>query len=279
MKKYLELIRIKHWIKNLLIFIPMFTAKIFNYSNLFTLFLGWLSFSFVSSFIYIINDIRDIEKDKMHPRKKKRPIPSGEIKKSTAIAIAVVLLTLAVLLSTYLSHNLFNLASLYLLVYLVLNLLYSYGLKNIAIVDVAILAFGFVLRIYYGASLVNVKVSHWLFLTIMYASLFLGFGKRRKELEANKAVRKVLNNYNEKFLIIFQYLSLSLTLAFYSLWAIEQNADFLIYSIPILTLIFMRYCFIIENSDEGDPITIIYGDISLVVLVLIYGLFMLFLFI
>lgn len=275
MKKYLELIRVKHWIKNFLIFIPMVTAKIVNYTNLYYLLIGWLSFSLASSFIYIINDIRDIEKDKKHPRKKNRPLPSGKIKKSTAIYIAVIMLILALLLNTYINGNILNVSLAYLVIYLILNILYSFGLKNVAIIDVVILAFGFVLRVYYGASLIDVKVSEWLFLTILNASLFLGLGKRRKELETSKEVRKVLDDYSKPFLIRFQYLCLGLTLVFYSLWAIEQIIPNLIYSIPLLMIIFMRYCLIIEKSDEGDPITIIYTDLPLIMLCLVYGMYML----
>ena len=277
MKKYLELIRVKHWLKNFLIFIPLITAHILNYQNLILVFGGWLAFSFLSSFIYIVNDIRDIEKDKLHPRKKKRPLPSGKIKKQTALIIAVVMLILALGLNVLITKSVFNGAMLCLGLYLILNLLYSFGLKNYAIWDVVILATGFIIRIYYGANLVGVNVSDWLFLTIMNASLFLGLGKRRKEAETSKETRKVLDAYNVSFLSRFQYLCLGLTLVFYSLWTIEQNVKYLLITIPLITIIFMKYCLIIEKSDEGDPITIMYEDKSLIALAAIYGIIMLFL--
>ena len=105
LKKYLELIRVKHWIKNILIFIPMVTAKIINVSNVITMFLGFISFSFMTSFVYIINDVRDIEKDKLHPRKKNRPLPSGKIKKSTAIVIAVLMIILSITINIYINKS------------------------------------------------------------------------------------------------------------------------------------------------------------------------------
>ena len=272
--KYLKLIRVKHWIKNLLIFIPLICSGFINIDNILNLIIGFFSFSFMSSFIYIINDIKDIEKDKLHPRKKKRPLPSGKITKKKAIIIAIILL-IASLSFNYIIHKEILNTSLYLLLgYMIINVLYSMGLKNIAILDIVLLASGFIIRVYYGASIINVPVSDWLFLTILNASLFLGLGKRKKELINNKDSRKVLKEYNESFLDKFQYISLGLMLVFYSLWAIEQDIKFLSLTIPLLIIIFMKYCLIIEKSDEGDPTTILYQDKMLLFLCLVYGISM-----
>ena len=272
--KYLKLIRVKHWIKNLLIFIPLICSGFINIDNVLNLIIGFFSFSFMSSFIYIINDIKDIEKDKLHPRKKKRPLPSGKITKKRAIIIAIILL-IASLSFNYIIHKEILNTSLYLLLgYMIINVLYSMGLKNIAILDIILLATGFIIRVYYGASIINVQVSDWLFLTILNASLFLGLGKRKKELINNKDSRKVLKEYNESFLDKFQYISLGLMLVFYSLWTIEQDIKLLSLTIPLLIIIFMKYCLIIEKSDEGDPTTILYQDKMLLFLCLIYGLSM-----
>ena len=272
--KYLKLIRVKHWIKNLLIFIPLICSGFINIDNVLNLIIGFFSFSFMSSFIYIINDIKDIEKDKLHPRKKKRPLPSGKITKKRAIIIAIILL-IASLSFNYIIHKEILNTSLYLLLgYMIINVLYSMGLKNIAILDIVLLASGFIIRVYYGASIINVPVSDWLFLTILNASLFLGLGKRKKELINNKDSRKVLKEYNEAFLDKFQYISLGLMLVFYSLWTIEQDIKLLSLTIPLLIIIFMKYCLIIEKSDEGDPTTILYQDKMLLFLCLIYGISM-----
>ena len=272
--KYLKLIRVKHWIKNLLIFIPLICSGFINIDNVLNLIIGFFSFSFMSSFIYIINDIKDIEKDKLHPKKKKRPLPSGEITKKRAIIIAIILL-IASLSFNYIIHKEILNTSLYLLLgYMIINVLYSMGLKNIAILDIILLATGFIIRVYYGASIINVQVSDWLFLTILNASLFLGLGKRKKELINNKDSRKVLKEYNESFLDKFQYISLGLMLVFYSLWTIEQDIKLLSLTIPLLIIIFMKYCLIIEKSDEGDPTTILYQDKMLLFLCLIYGISM-----
>ena len=277
MKKYFELIRVKHWIKNILIFIPMISAKIINADNVYLTILGFLSFSFASSFIYIINDIKDIEKDKLHPRKKYRPLPSGKITKKTAIVIASLFLILSIVLNSIINNNILNASFYIMLSYIIINILYSYGLKNIAIVDIILLASGFVLRVYYGASLLNITVSNWLFLTILSASLFLGLGKRKKEIINNNNSRKVLKEYNEEFLDKFQYVCISLMLVFYSLWTIEQEVKYLVFTIPLIIVIFMKYSLIIEKNNEGDPTTILYSDKFLMILCFIYGITMLFL--
>ena len=103
----------------------------------------------------------------------------------------------------------------------------------------------------------------------------MGFGKRKKEILLNTDSRTVLKDYDESFLDKFQYLTLTLTIVFYSLWAIEQNIKYLYLTIPILMIIFMRYCLILEKSEEGDPTTILYSDKYLWILVIIYGISML----
>lgn len=275
MKKYLELIRVKHWVKNLLVFVPLIFSKLIDYDTVFNTILGFVSFSFLSSFIYIVNDIRDIEKDKLHPRKKNRPLPSGKVKKRTAIIIAVLMITLSVIINTIIHTNMLNESLYFLISYLIINIFYSFWLKNIAIIDIIILASGFVLRVYYGASIIGVQVSSWLFLTVLNASLFLGLGKRKKELLNNKKSRKVLEQYNEIFLDKFQYLTLSLTLVFYSLWTINQDVKYMYLSIPVVIAIMMRYCLVIESCDEGDPTTILYQDKILLMMCIIYGISML----
>ncbi len=275
MKKYLQLIRVKHWIKNILIFIPLICSGLLTYNNLLLCICGFFAFNFVSSFIYIINDIKDIEKDKLHPRKKERPLASGKIKKKTAIIIAIIMVILAITINSVIMKSIFNIPLIFLIAYIIINIFYSCGFKNIAIVDIVLLATGFVLRIYYGASIIGIEVSNWLFLTIMSASLFLGLGKRKKELINNKESRKVLKEYNEAFLDKFQYLCLTLTIVFYSLWTIEQDIKYLSFSIPILIIIFMKYSLNIEKSNEGDPTTILYQDKILLLLCFVYGIIML----
>jgi 4-hydroxybenzoate polyprenyltransferase len=274
MKNYIKLIRPKHWIKNGLILIPLICYGTLTKANIINIILGFISFSLMASFIYIINDIKDIEKDKNHPRKKNRPLASGKVKKSTAIIIALLLLIISFGLTIFITKDMTNLSIYFLLAYMLINIAYSMGLKNIVIIDVVLLAAGFILRVYYGAAIVDIEVSNWLFLTILNASLFLGLGKRKKEYINNKDSRIVLKDYNEEFLDKFQYLTLTLTIVFYSLWTIEQSIKYLYISIPLLMLIFMKYCLNIEKTDEGDPTTVLYNDKMLILLCLIYGITM-----
>lgn len=272
-KAFVELARVKHWIKNLLVFLPAICAyRLDNWHTALVLCLGFLAFSLLTSFVYIINDLRDVEKDRTHPRKKKRPLPSGRVSKNEAIIAAGVTLALSVGLELLATQNLFSSASVFLLIYAVINLGYSFGLKNIAILDVVILAAGYLLRIYYGAALVDVETSHWLFLTILSASTFLSLGKRRKEMGVGG--RKVLDEYNAEFLDRFMTVFVTLTFIFYALWASDQNNDCLLLTIPVVMIIFMRYCLDIEKTDEGDPTTVIYSDKVLIMLCLLYVILM-----
>lgn len=274
MKKYLELIRVKHWIKNFLIFLPMVCSKTISLQTILVTFVGFLSFSFACSFIYVINDIKDIEKDKLHPRKKNRPLPSGLVSIKSAYVIAIVMLILSIATNCLISNSILSTSLYILLSYIIINVLYSCGLKNMAIIDVFLLSSGFILRVYYGGSLINIEVSNWLFLTIMCASLFLSLGKRKKELIVNKNTRVSLREYNEKFLNSFQYIFLGCMFIFYSLWTVEQNNKYLVFTIPLLLCIFMKYSLLLEKEDEGDPTTILYSNKMLVLLCFAYVLTM-----
>lgn len=269
MKKYLKLIRINHWIKNFLIFLPLFFSLSFQIESIIKTFLGFISFSFISSFIYIINDIKDIEKDRKHPRKKNRPLASKSISLKQGKIIACLLFILALLLN-FIVNKRIDSSLIFLMLYIFINIAYSFGLKNIAILDVVLLASGFVIRVYYGAAIIGVEVSKWLFLTILNAALFLGLGKRKKELLADKRVRDVLKEYDEKFLNNFINIFLSLVIVFYSLWAIEQTSKYIFLSIPILIVIFMKYMLIFEKNEEGDPVTLLFQNKSLICLILAY---------
>lgn len=276
MDKYLKLIRIKHWIKNFLIFIPMICGDVINYNNVIVTVLGFFSFCFASSFIYIINDIKDIEKDKLHLQKKKRPLASGKISKKIALLISILMFIGALILNYLTNMKIISSSLCLLLIYILTNILYSFGLKNIAIIDVMLLTLGFVIRVYYGSFLINIEVSNWLFLTIMSGALFLGLGKRKKELIHNKNIRGSLKDYNEDFLDKFQYTTLSMTLLFYSLWTMERNINYLVFTIPIVIIIFMRYCLEVEKQNEGDPVTVFYSDKFLLFTCFLYAIIMLF---
>lgn len=288
MKVYLKLLRVKHYIKNLLIFLPLiFNGNFFNMKLLKITFISFLSFCFMASAIYIFNDLLDYEKDKVHPKKKLRPIASDKISKNKAIIILVMLLILAI--SLQYSLYLFNfvtiktclLSIIILLVYLIINIFYSIIGKHLPIIDVILLSIGFILRILFGGVVSSIEISSWLYLTIISFSLYLVLGKRKGELEKNKDFsRKVLKYYNVSYLEKFMNIFLSLTLVFYSLWCTSNtnvNTNLLIYSIFFIIFIVMKYSLNIENSNNeymGDPVEVVLHDKILLVSIVLYVIYM-----
>ena len=271
---YLKLMRVKHYIKNLLIFLPLiFSMNFYDLNKDIKTLIGFILFSLVSSIIYIINDINDIEKDKNHPKKCKRPLASGELTKKEAYILLIILALIVIIGNVILRASWYSIVIL--VSYLILNILYSKILKNIPIIDVICLVIGFVLRVIYGASLIDVQVSNWLYLTIISFAFYLALGKRRNELQAGGDTRKVLKFYNKEFLDKNMYMFLTLMLVFYSMWCVDESniAKFnnkLIYTVPILMIIAMKYSFNIENSAEGDPVEVLLSDKVLMILVLLF---------
>ena len=172
MKNYIKLIRVKHWLKNFLVFMPLFFSLSSFFDDgeiLINAFLGFLTFSFVSSIVYVINDINDLENDRKHPKKKNRPLASGAISVSNAKMIVVLLIVLSLLFATFIyTANDSIFVFLIPIIYVILNILYSKWLKHIPIIDVVILVSGFVLRVMYGGVVVNIEVSKWLYLTVIF---------------------------------------------------------------------------------------------------------------
>jgi 4-hydroxybenzoate polyprenyltransferase len=266
--QYIKLIRVKHWIKNSIVFIPVIFNRNFTISVVSQSVLAFFSFSLLASFIYVINDLCDIENDRKHPVKKNRPLASGQIKIWQALIAAGVCLAGAACIFIGISSKY---ALFVWIAYLVLNILYSRVLKKIVIVDIALLAAFYVLRAYYGAVVTGIQISSWFFLTLITMSLYLGCGKRRGEIVAeDTSSREVLRFYNYQFLDRFMYVCLACTLTFYSLWCKEMQSVVLMFSIPFLIIISMRYSYLIENGSDGDPVEVVYGDKSLILLGLLY---------
>lgn len=270
LKQILHLMRIKHYIKNILILVPLFfSQQLMNMEKLIPTLWGMLSFCLISSSVYIINDIFDIEKDRLHPTKKYRPLASGAVK----ISVAVFLCVFCIGIALFINFMRFGGSSIWLVIYLILNIAYSLNLKNRPIIDVAILASGFLIRIIYGASLTFTYISEWLYLTVISGALYLGLGKRRNELQKQGAegiTRNVLKQYNYNFLDKNMYICLALTDCFYALWAIDREKPMLVWSVPMVILIFMKYSLDIENNSDGDPVEVILNDKVLTMLCLGY---------
>lgn len=274
MKMYIDLIRLKHWIKNLIIFIPLFFSKTFYGLQIFNTFLGFISFSLMASFIYIINDIRDLDKDRKHPIKKKRPIANNSITIKKSLIIAIILFVVSIIINSFITKSIFNITTIYLILYVIINILYSFGLKNIPILDVFLLSSGFIIRIYYGAEIIGVSVSKWLFLTILSSSLFLGFSKRKKEKFISANTRKVLEKYDINFLNNVVNIFSTLLIIFYSLWAFEQNNNFIIYTVILVIYIILQFTKTFEKNDIDDPVQIIYDNKVLIFTITLYIIIM-----
>lgn len=278
MRQYLKLIRPFHWVKNFLIFVPLFfSGQLLNERKILLSVLGFIAFSFVASSVYIINDIQDADKDRKHPKKRFRPIASGKISKRNATVFLCFLLIISMLIMFYLAKQNGNiLASFGLpIFYLLMNIAYSNGLKNIPLVDVIIIAIGFVIRLLYGGVLTAIPISDSLLLTVISASMFLGFGKRRNELKKGTSTRKVLKAYSMEFLDKIMYVFIALTLVFYSLWAIAGKTSLLVYTVPVAMIVVADYCLIIESGNsDGDPAEVLKHSRSLIVLLILFILLM-----
>lgn len=158
--------------------------------------------------------------------------------------------------------------------YVILNILYSMRLKHIALVDIAILTSGFIIRIIYGSVVTEIAISDWMYLTIFSASLYMALGKRRNELrnmEGDKT-RSVLKKYNYVFLDKCMYVTLTMALVFYSLWVIlEYSGTLMILTIPILIFICLLYSLIVEGNSQGDPVEVILSSPVIVLLSVVWG--------
>ena len=276
MKNYIKLMRVHHYIKNFLVFAAlMCSGQFFSILKFSSAFLGFLAFCLISSVIYIINDICDVKKDRNHPTKKNRPIASGKISITNAIILAIMLFILALICNI----QIFSIeAILLLLLYFVLNLGYSLGLKNIPIVDITILVSGFLIRVLYGAFITGITISNWLYLTVISGAFYFALGKRRNELRKvnSDKTRKVLKAYPESFLDKNMYMCLTLTNVFYALWSMDKNtiahynSEHLIFTVPIVLLITMKYSMNVEGDSDGDPVEVLLHDKILIILCLIY---------
>lgn len=268
MKTYLELFRVKHYIKNLLIFTTIiFGADLFT-DNFYKILIGFISFSLMSSVIYIINDIIDYDLDKKTPVKKNKPISSGKISKDKALKISILTFFLSLILN-YFTCSLFS--YLYLLAYFLLNLFYSFYGKNIPYLDLLLIITFYIIRIDYGAMILNVTVSLILNLTVIFGSLYLILTKRRVEIE-NKKCRKVLKKYDKKRLRIFSIISLILMLICYVIWCLMQHIKYIMFTSILVLLIFIRYDKEAKKSLDGNLVDVLLNDKILTLICILYGI-------
>jgi 4-hydroxybenzoate polyprenyltransferase len=262
-------LRVKHYIKNLLVFLPLFfDFALFRQQMFIRILLGFVSFCLLASIVYIINDLSDIQSDRRHKQKKNRPLAKGSISSSGAKRLlGFLILVLAVI--NYSFFSVVSAANLILLIYLLINVLYSAKFKHLPLWDISILSLGYFLRVLYGSVLIAIPISNWMYLTILSMSLYLGFGKRRNELlhaREGEETRAVLKYYNYAFLDKSMYAFFVLTLTFYCLWASEFSArwpvikEHVLLTVPVVIILCLRYNLLLEQNESGDPTDVILSD-------------------
>jgi 4-hydroxybenzoate polyprenyltransferase len=283
--KYLHLIRPKHWIKNFFLFIPLFfSGEIFAFDKIELLIYGFIAFCLVASSIYIINDYRDREKDAQHPTKKNRPLAAGTISPGVALTISIIFALAGFAIAYWLREKVLVI----LLIYFILNISYSLGLKNMPIVDVMIIAAGFVLRIKAGAAISMTGLSQWLTLMVFLLALFLALGKRRDDVmimaRSGVDMRKSLKGYNMEFLNVMITLVCSIIIVCYLMYTISPEVEQrfqthrLYYSSLFVIAGMMRYLqLIFVYDDSGYPTHVLYRDrfIQLAISLWIFSFFFL----
>ncbi len=277
--KYLQLIRVHQWIKNIFVFVPiLFSLHLFEKNYLLTTLFAFFVFCLASSAIYVINDLVDIDADRSHPLKKNRPLPSGAINKSSALITLALLLVLVLWLIFYFNYEFI----LIVISFLVLNVLYSFLLKNIVILDIFSIAAGFALRVLAGAFVIQVPISSWLLLTTMFISLFLGVMKRHSELsiisqESNTSSRKVLAQYSLNFADQIATVAAAGVIICYALYSVAPrtisvfDTEGLIYTTPFVVFGIFRYMYLEYMSKKGENTTrIMASDIPMIVTIILY---------
>ncbi|HRI85531.1 MAG TPA: decaprenyl-phosphate phosphoribosyltransferase [Ignavibacteria bacterium] len=272
--KLIELIRPKQWIKNLFVFAPiLFAGKLMDIPMLLTSIVAFLAFCGISSSVYVLNDIVDVESDRVHKKKRYRPIAAGEVSVNQAKILFFVLLLITVLLSLQLPLLFIFAISLY----LINNLLYTFKLKNIVLLDVFSISAGFMLRVVAGAFAINVSVSSWMIITTIFISLFLGISKRRAELsgpnqENLEKQRKVLSDYDVVFVDQMNTIAATGTILSYALYTVSEKAvqafhsELLIYTTPFVIYGIFRYLYLLHKKNLGEsPTQIVTRDIPIII--------------
>jgi len=280
-KYYFTLFRIPQWIKNSFVFVPLiFSLNLFDASLLLTTFAAFAVFCLTSSIIYIINDISDIESDRAHPVKKMRPLAAGTISVKQAY---LSLLFLAIPVLVFLPFFKIRFIIL-LIVFFLLNLLYSLSFKHIVLLDIFSIAAGFMLRVVGGAYAIEVEISSWLILTTMFISLFLAAMKRYSELQltVNNAdtgvtTRKVLSDYSTRLAGQIATVAASAVIISYALYTVSQRTlkifgnENLIYTTPFVVFGIFRYMYLVYINEQGENTTqIMMKDISMILTLALY---------
>lgn len=268
MTHLLTALRPRQWVKNLLVLAPvLFSRHLFSSAGLSKGLAAFALFCAVSSSCYLINDLRDIERDRVHPSKRRRPIASGKLRKSLALATAIALLILGMTGAVLLNRGF----GVVLGAYCLITLAYTFILKQLVILDVFAVALGFVLRAVAGAVVIRVEISSWLLVCTTLLALFLGFSKRRYELlllqEEAGNHRQVLEEYNPHFLDMMIAIVTASTVTSYALYTTNEetvqrfHTRGLLLTLPFVLYGIFRYLYLIYRKDRGgDPVETALAD-------------------
>lgn len=278
-KGLIRTMRPKQWTKNSFVFAALvFDQKLFVPLLFVKTTVAFILLCLISSTVYLINDLVDIEKDRQHPRKRLRPLPSGQLKPWVAVVAAIAIPAICLPLAFLLDLSFGLIVTTYLLVMIA----YSFWLKNVVIVDVLTIAAGFVLRVAAGIPMVHVaRFSPWLYVCTTLLALFVGFGKRRHELSLLQANannhRSVLNDYNQTFLDEMMGVVTASTVMAYSLYTFSAEGlppnHAMMLTIPFVLYGIFRYLYLVHVREEGGaPEEIILRDKPLLADVLLWGL-------
>lgn len=284
MKSIIKLIRPKQWIKNTFVLMPMFFGgTLFKGNNLLEGVIVFFAYSFIASSVYCFNDIIDVEADRRHPVKCNRPVASGAISMPMAYGLMFLMFALSMAMLLLLPSETYLKVTAILLAYYVLNMAYCAKLKDYAIIDVCIIAFGFVLRLLAGGFATGIVLSKWIVLMTFLLTLFLSFAKRRDDVlrmnETGEAPRKNTIRYNLTFINEAITITAGVTLVCYIMYTVSpevvQNfhTDYL-YLTSIFVLVgLLRYIQIaVVDKKSGDPTKVILRDTFTQLVVLAWGL-------
>ena len=269
----LKLMRPKQWIKNFFVFGALiFSYSFLNLNKTISALTAFIMFCLISSTVYIMNDILDVEKDRVHPKKRFRPIASGAISIKQATIALVVLLAISMLSSFMINKSLFFI----LVLYFINNIFYSFKIKNIVILDVISIAVGFILRVIAGGVAIDVSLSGWILLCTFFISLFLGFEKRRNEIiklegKANEH-RKILDDYSDELLKQFSDITLTCTVISYAMYTFVayENAYMMITNIFVVYGLFRYKYLSMKKGQGGSPTETVMTDKSIIIDVILW---------
>ncbi|MEW6195093.1 MAG: decaprenyl-phosphate phosphoribosyltransferase [Bacteroidota bacterium] len=268
----LKLIRLTSWLKNIFVFVPIvFSKHLFEWSYISIVISGFLAFSFASSFVYVLNDIKDAERDKLHSLKKDRPIPSGKVNRKEALLLLAFLFILVVIFSFIIMNQFVFL----IWAYIGINIAYTFYLKQVVIVDIFCIAAGFILRVIGGAVVVSIYISSWLILTTIFLSLFLAVMKRRVEIATSENAveqRLVLKDYSLSFIDQISAIAAGGVIICYALYTVAQRtvaafgSENLVFTTLFVVFGIFRYMFLVHKGNKGENVAeVILSDLPMIV--------------